>query len=580
MFSVRLAGLGSFCLLLACGAGGPEFIAGSPSGPGGEGGGTAIASVSGMGGMSEGSAGEASTMAEAGAGAQEDSCTGVTCESPPANSCESSTEFRSYDTIGSCADGVCRYVSHQIACACRNSSCETDACLGVACNSPPAAACTGANGDTQTTYASTGSCSDGSCSYTPTDQACRFGCAKGACKPDPCADVSCNVQRPAQCKDADTKTSYAATGTCSAGSCSYKATDTDCLSNESCVGAGVCATCKTESSCGPSCTACAGGTPKCKDLGATSKCVACLSNADCSGATPVCNTTTSICQARPSCSGLPATCGPSGSADCCASNFVAGGTFNRSNDADYPATVANFRLDTYEITVGRFRKFVAAYSQTMTPSGAGKNPNNVSDPGWDSAWNASLAATASALKTAVKCSSTYQTWTDTPGMAAAESLPMNCMDWFEAEAFCIWDGGRLPTEAEWNYAAAGGGAQRTYPWGSPPPDCNYANFVNVDYCVLPGTGRVSRVGYASPKGDGVYGQADLAGNVSEWVQDWYVNPYPKPCDNCASTATPSGRVLRGGSFGDAASGILNSYRSSDAVAYHAPWYGARCARNP
>jgi len=167
--------------------------------------------------------------------------------------------------------------------------------------------------------------------------------------------------------------------------------------------------------------------------------VACLSNADCGGATPVCNTTTNVCEPRPSCNGLAATCGPSGTADCCASNLVTGGTFNRSNDANYPATVGNFRLDNYEITVGRFRKFVAAYSQAMTPSGAGKNPNNGSDPGWDAAWNASLAATASALKAAVKCSATYQTWTDTPGIAAAESLPMNCIDWFEAEAFCIWD---------------------------------------------------------------------------------------------------------------------------------------------
>lgn len=535
-----------------------------------------------MGGTSGGSAGGALEMAEAGAGgvAQEDLCAGVTCETPPANDCKTSTEFRSYDTTGSCADGVCSYVSHQIACACQNHACETDPCLTITCATPPVAACTGANGNIQTTYAATGTCSEGSCSYAPTNQTCAFGCANGTCKPDPCAGVSCNVQQPATCKNANTKTAYAATGACSAGSCSYAPTDTDCLTNQSCGGAGVCSVCKTASSCGANCTACAGGTLKCKDMGTTSKCVACLSNADCSGATPICNTTTNVCQPRPSCNGLEATCGPFGTADCCASNLVTGGTFNRSSDANYPATVANFRLDNYEITVGRFRKFVTAYSQAMTPPGAGKNPNNASDPGWDTAWNASLPATASALTTAVKCSATYQSWTDMPGMPAAESLPMNCIDWFEAEAFCIWDGGRLPTEAEWNYAAAGGNAQRTYPWGSPAPDCNYANFVNTDWCVLPGTGRVNRVGSESTKGDGAYGQSDLAGNVFEWTQDRYVSPYPTPCDNCANTTPAGGRVLRGGSFGDGASGILTSYRSSDAAAYHDAFYGARCARAP
>jgi formylglycine-generating enzyme required for sulfatase activity len=119
----------------------------------------------------------------------------------------------------------------------------------------------------------------------------------------------------------------------------------------------------------------------------------------------------------------------------------------------YPAEVSDFRLDTYEVTVGRFRKFVAAYSQTMIAAGAGANPNNASDTGWSTAWNASLDAGSEALATALKCFGSYQTWTDAPGSAAAESLPINCIDWFEAEAFCIWDGGRLPTEVGLAFAS-------------------------------------------------------------------------------------------------------------------------------
>jgi formylglycine-generating enzyme required for sulfatase activity len=245
--------------------------------------------------------------------------------------------------------------------------------------------------------------------------------------------------------------------------------------------------------------------------------------------------------------------------------------------------VSDFHLDNYEITIGRFRKFVAVYSPTITPVGAGKNPNNGSDPGWDAGWNTSLAAGSAALQMALASCGTYSTWTTNPGSAAAESRPITCVTWFEAEAFCIWDGGRLPTEAEWNYAAAGGAAQRLYPWGSAAPDCTYANFYGAaggtDYCVAPGTGAVNRVGSESPKGDGLYGQADLAGNVWEWVQDWYVSPYTNPCSNCAHLAVSSIRMFRGGNYTNTPSNLVSSYRSGNVPSYRgANTIGARCAR--
>jgi sulfatase modifying factor 1 len=307
-----------------------------------------------------------------------------------------------------------------------------------------------------------------------------------------------------------------------------------------------------------------------------------------SGCTP-CNNATSFCSERPaSCEGLAATCGSNGDQDCCTSNLVPGGTFYRGYDGVtytemfYPARVSDFRLDTYEITVGRFRKFVAAYSQGMIAQGAGANPNNPSDSGWDTSWNTSLDDSASSLKAALRCSTRGQTWVDAAGSAAAESLPITCLDWYEAEAFCIWDGGRLPTEAEWNYAASGGTLQREYPWGSATPDCTYANYYGAagatDYCVSPGTGAANRVGSESPKGDSLYGQADLAGNAWEWVEDWNAGPYEVPCNDCANLAVSSARVIRGGGFYSVASNLLNSDWLDNIPSVHAYYTGARCAR--
>jgi len=280
---------------------------------------------------------------------------------------------------------------------------------------------------------------------------------------------------------------------------------------------------------------------------------------------------------NPSCTGLAKTCGPNGDGDCCASTVVPGGTFYRSNDTLYhmsqasPATVSDFRLDTYEVTVGRFRKFVAIYSQNMVTPGAGANSNNPSDLGWSTAWNASLEVDAATLTAAVQCDAAQvaqlptQTWT-----AGDESLPINCVDWYEAEAFCTWDGGRLPTEAEWNYAAAGGAEQRLYPWGfTTPNDSSYAN----------SGAQITVVGSRSPKGDGKWGQVDLAGNVGEWVQDWFTGVYPTPCDNCSSLTPQSSRVVRGGGFDQTVSSLTTSIRGLDYPIDRRGDRGFRCARN-
>jgi len=287
----------------------------------------------------------------------------------------------------------------------------------------------------------------------------------------------------------------------------------------------------------------------------------------------------------PGCQGLPPTCGPNCNASCCGKSTVAAGTFSRCYDAvtytdnSYTATVSAFPLDTYEVTVGRFRPFVAGYPGDLPSAGAGKNPHDSSDPGWDTSWNALMPPDQATLTTDLHCHTFLSTWSAAP--SGNENKPLNCVSWFEAYAFCIWDGGRLPTEAEWNYAAAGGSDQRVYPWSIPPTsqtiDGTYANF-DLIYS------GATRVGEFSPRGDGRWGQADLAGNVWEWTLDWYANPFAiTPCTDCAdltSGAVDAGsdKVLRGASFYDVYQEEVVSNRGGDIPGDHYQFFGFRCAR--
>ena len=329
-------------------------------------------------------------------------------------------------------------------------------------------------------------------------------------------------------------------------------------------------------------------------------------------ATLTCNTSgTQTCSAT--CTWGPCSCGPgcipscatggpgmtdcgSGSVNCCSSLLVTAGTYARTYDGlsftdnSNSATVTAFRLDRYEVTVGRFRPFVAAMTSGFMPAaGAGKHVHlslgqglNATggghEPGWVASWNGNLATTTSAWNTKLATG----TWTPAPG--SNERLPITGISWYDAYAFCIWDGGFLPSDAEWNYAAAGGVEQRAYPWSPAfPPGSNAISCGNAWYsgCSSATTpaGAPIPVGGLSPGGDGRWGQADLAGNVYEWVLDWSAT-YVNPCNDCVNLTPIAniGKVIRGGSVTSSSFQVLAGARGSAYVAGSFPDIGVRCAR--
>jgi len=245
---------------------------------------------------------------------------------------------------------------------------------------------------------------------------------------------------------------------------------------------------------------------------------------------------------------------------------------------EYPATVSSFRLDTYEVTVSRFKRFIADYSQDMVPDGAGNNPNDLDDTGWVSEYAVHLPSDAIALLDAVMCDADYQTLA-----SDNQHRPMNCLSWYVANAFCIWDGGRLPTEAEWNYAAAGGAEQRPYPWGPTAPGANaelavYGCYYNPSGGGCSGVSNIAPVG-SVPAGQGRWHQMDLAAGLWEWKQDFGSAMYlSTECVDCANHVADARRVDRGGSFFDTAHSQLTAIRARDYPIAHLPVIGVRCAR--
>jgi formylglycine-generating enzyme required for sulfatase activity len=201
--------------------------------------------------------------------------------------------------------------------------------------------------------------------------------------------------------------------------------------------------------------------------------------------------------------------------------------------------VAAFQLDRQEVTNGRYRACVAA--------GACQKP-------------------------ALNSSHLRNHYYDDP---AYTDYPVAFVNWEQARAFCGWSGGRLPTEAEWEMAARGPEPSvRIYPWGDQPADCRLANMGGPGSC-LGDTDRVGR----RPEGRSPFGVDDMAGNVWEWVSDWYDASYysRSPATNPTGPDHGSLKVMRGGCWLSTGDSLRVSCRKAELPSTWGYNIGFRCA---
>ena len=218
-------------------------------------------------------------------------------------------------------------------------------------------------------------------------------------------------------------------------------------------------------------------------------------------------------------------------------NLIPAGSFEMGSDDRvdekpvHTVELDAFYMDIYEVIVGQFKQFV--------------NQSGYS----------------------------YNRWDSVAKYSPTDDYPMIYVDWNDAVAYAKWAGKRLPTEAEWEYAARGGLTGKHYPWGNDITydDANWGNTVSGKdkwkYCAPVGSFR--------PNGYGLY---DMAGNLWEWCADWYASDYyaNPPLRNPQGPSSGNTRVMRGGSWNRTPSLLRAAGRCDRSCGCQLREYGFRC----
>lgn len=239
--------------------------------------------------------------------------------------------------------------------------------------------------------------------------------------------------------------------------------------------------------------------------------------------------------------------------------YIPAGSFLMGNNGSEPYSYSNefpqhsvylsgYWIGKYEVTRGEYRAFMNA--------GGYSNSAYWSSAGWS--WKGS--------RTQPSYWAAQQDWYGGQPFTQTDNHPVVGVSYYEAEAFCNWAGGHLPTEAQWEKAARWTGSYpRVYPWGNTWDQERCNNWYDTN----PAGGGQYRYQTAPvgsyPSGVSPYGCHDMAGNVWEWCRDWYGSSYYSQTptggwSNPQGPSSGSSRVLRGGSWVSYGGYVVSSYR--------------------